>query len=206
MKASSLIGREFAHTTDNKISGTVTDLIFDLSLGEVAFFLVEVTAEAGTAPILFSPVVMALEDGVVKTNVHPDDIAQRVNAAVHRTAVAIDPTDLPSTLIGPFGNTISPSLIAALFNARTAQERPKLPAGSDGVWFTQLKGHAVRAHVADVGHLTDIELDEHLTASEGVEITTPDEVSTIVSPTSIQAKRTADDTLVLTVAQDQAGA
>lgn len=206
MKASSLIGREFAHKTDHTISGTVTDLIFDLSLGEVAFFLVEVTSEEGTAPILFSPVIMALEDGVVKTNAHPDDIAQRVNAAVHRTAVAIDPTDLPSTLIGPFGNTISPSLIAALFNARTAQERPMPPADSDGVWFTQLKGHAVRAHAADVGHLTDIELDDHLVVSEGVEITTPHGASTIILPTSIQAERTANDTFVLTVAQDQAGA
>ena len=206
MKASSLIGREFAHTTDHKISGKVTDLLFDLSLNEVAFFLVEVTAEAGTAPLLFSPVVIVLEDGVVKTNAHPDDIGQRVNAAVHRTAVAIDPTNLPSTLIGPFGNTISPSLIAALFNARTAQERPKPPGDSDGVWFAQLKGHAVHAHVAEIGHLTDIELDGHFVVSQGVEITTPHGASTIIAPTSIQAGRTADDILVLTVAQDQAGA
>jgi hypothetical protein len=46
VKASSLIGREFAHKTDHKISGRVTDLLFGPSLDEVAFFLVEVTGEA----------------------------------------------------------------------------------------------------------------------------------------------------------------
>jgi hypothetical protein len=46
MKASSLIGREFAHKTDHKISGRVTNPLFGPSLDEVAFFLVEVTGEA----------------------------------------------------------------------------------------------------------------------------------------------------------------
>ncbi len=206
MKASALIGRDLVHATDAAISGRVTDLLFDLSLQEVVFFLVEITAEAGTASLLFSPVVMELDDGVIKTNAHPDDIAHRVNAAVHRTSVAIDPTDLPSTLIGPFGNTISPSLIAALFNARTAEERPKPPGDSDGVWFTLLKGHAVRAHVGDVGHLADIHLDDHLTATQNVEIATAEGAATRVAPSNIHAKRSADDTLVLTISQDQAGA
>jgi riboflavin synthase alpha subunit len=71
---------------------------------------------------------------------------------------------------------------------------------------TQLKGHTVHAHVAEIGHLTDIELDGHFVVSQGVEITTPHGVSTIIAPTSIHAGRTADDMLVLTVVQDQAGA
>jgi hypothetical protein len=69
-----------------------------------------------------------------------------------------------------------------LFNARFAQERPKPQGDSDGIWFTQLRGHAVRAHVADVGHLTDTELDGHFVVSQSMEITTPDGVSTIIAP------------------------
>jgi hypothetical protein len=88
----------------------------------------------------------------------------------------------------------------ALFNARIAQEQ----GDTDGVWFTQLRGHAVRAHVADFGHLTVMELDGHFVVSQSMEITTPDGVSSIIAPTITQAERTADDTLVLTVAQDQA--
>lgn len=72
----------------------------------------------------------------------------------------------------------------------------------DGFWFTQLNGHAVRAHIADIRHQTDIELDDHLVLSPSVEVPKPDEVSTIIALTSIEAEQTVNDARVLTFAQD----
>lgn len=201
MKASGLIGMKMVHTTAPDISGEITDILFELSLGNAAFFLADVTTPIGTAPVLFSPTVLVLEDDVIKMSAHPDDVKARVDASIHSTSVAVDPSDLPHMFIGPFGNTFSPSLIAALFNARTATDRPEPPTAKDGVWFGELHNHAVRAHVADIAHVHDIILDEHLAVCEGVELKTHDGGMTVTPPVYIHATRSPDGTLLLSISE-----
>ena len=200
-KASSLIGHKMAHDNDPEITGTVTDILFELSLKKAAFFLADVTTPIGTAPVLLSPTVLALEGDVMEIHAHPDDVRARVDASIHRTKVAIDPSDLPSTFIGPFGNTFSPSMIAALFNARTNDERVTPPAEGDGVWFSELRGMAVRAHVADMGLLSDMILDAQLETCKSVELTTEEGQTKSLSPKNILAERSTDNAFLLSIVQ-----
>ena len=201
MRASGLIGLKMVHTTAPDISGEITDILLELSLKKVAFFLADVTTPSGTAPVLFSPSVLALEDDVIRVSAHPDDIAARVDASIHRSEVPVDPADLPNMFIGPFGNTFSPSMIAALFNARTRVDRPDPPTATDGVWFVELHNHAVRAHVADIGHVDDIILDDHLAVCEGVELKIPDGGKTVTPPSGIHAGRSPDGALLLSISE-----
>ncbi|WP_342069835.1 hypothetical protein [Yoonia algicola] len=197
MNASTLIGRKMTHATDTEIVGEVTDILFDRSLKAPAFVLASITTARGTAPVLFSPAVLALDDEAIRISAHPDDIAARVDATIDATNVAVAPGDLPSTFIGPFGNAFSPSMIAALFNARTASERPDPPTDGDGVWFSELLGTPVRAHVSDIGHVSDMIFDDHFTVCEGVEIKTYEQQATIALTKDLQVKRTPDGTLLL---------
>ncbi len=203
MKVSDLIGMKMVHTTAPEITGNITDVLFGFSLQEAAFFLADVTTRSGTAPVLFSPSVLVLERNILKISAHPDDVAAPVDASMHRTTVAVDPADLPSTFIGPFGNTFSPSMIAALFNARTAVEQTEPPMQHDGVWFSELQNHPVRAHVADIGHVGDMVLDDHFLRCEGIEITTTDGTTKTVSSAAINAARSSDNTLLLTIVQPE---
>ena len=174
MKASQLIGQKIAHATDPTISGEVTDILFNLDLSQAVYLMADVTTPDGTAPLMISPVVLGPqdEDRLVTTG-HPEDIAQRMQAARHRSTLAVDPSDLPSTLIGPFGNTISPALMAALFNARSGKGGiAGAEVKGNGVWWSTLQNHAVRAHVADVGRISEIHLDEGMSHVTGVVLTT----------------------------------
>ena len=201
MKVSDLIGLKMAHTTASGITGEITDVLFDLSLNEAVFLLADITTPQGTAPVLFSPTVLVLNDDVMEISAHPDDVMARVDASIHRTKVPIDPTDLPSTFIGPFGNTFSPSMIAALFNARTNADNSTPPVEKDGVWFSELNGHAIRAHVADVGHVTDLVLDDHFTACTGVEMATVDGAKTLNPPAGVLVQRSGDHALLVSIVQ-----
>ncbi len=127
MKAASSIGNDLVHTTDRSVTGTITDIVFDTSLGKSEFYLADVATEVGTAPLLFSSSVLIPDGDAVKTSARPEDIAGRVKSTTARLPVPVDPGDLPSSLIGPFGNTIAPSMLAALFNARNGSDRPELP-------------------------------------------------------------------------------
>ena len=199
MKASQLIGHKMAHTTATDIAGEVTDILFDMSLREVAFYLADITTPAGIAPVLFSPSVLVLDDGVLKISAHPDDIAARHDVSLHRQKVALDVGDLPSTFVGPFGNTFSPAMIAAMFNARTDVGRPTPPMTGDGLWFTELKGRALRAHVGDVGHIKDVIFDDHFTLCEGIEIATFEGQSLVTPAANIRSERGPDDALLLSI-------
>lgn len=201
MKASALIGLKMVHTTAPDITGEVTDVLFELSLKEAVFLLADVTTPKRTAPVLFSPSVLVMEEGMMKINAHPGDVMARVDASVHSTKVPIDPADWPSTFIGPFGNTFSPRMIAALFNARTSANKPTPPMEEDGVWFSELDGHAIRAHVADVGHVSDLILDDHFTVCEGVEVATADGGTMVNPPAGLVAHRSGDNTLLLSIVQ-----
>jgi len=201
MKTSTLIGRQMVHTTDHGITGEVTDVLLDISLQEVVFLLVDVVMALGRAPVLFSPTVLVLDGEVLKTSAHPDDIGVRHDASFHRMKVPVNPSDLPNTFVGPFGNTFSPSMIMALFNARTGAETSKPQMQEHGVWFTELRGRAVRAHVGDVGHIRDVILDAGLKTCEAVEIVTPSDQSQMCTPQSLHVRRLPDDTLVLSISQ-----
>ncbi|EBA11160.1 hypothetical protein [Roseobacter sp. CCS2] len=202
MKATHLIGHDLHHTTDPDIAGKITDIVFDQSLKEAAYFLAEITAPAATATILLSPTVLNLVDDKIEISASAEDIAERIDASIRRTSVDVDPTALPSTLIGPFGNTMSPSLIAALFNARTGPEKVKAPIEGGGVWFTDLKGHAVRAHVADIGHVSDVALRPDLTTCDVIEVAAFDGDHMTLPPANIQSGQSADGGLLLSVRQD----
>lgn len=201
MKASTLIHLKMVHPTAPDITGEITDILFALSLKEAVFLLADVTTPRGTAHVLFSPTVLVLEEGIMKISAHPDDVIARVDAAIERTKVPIDPADLPSAFIGPFGNTFSPSMIAALFNARTNEEQATPPTREDGVWFSELEGHAVQAHVANVGHVSNLVLDDHFSQCKGIEITSSDGATTVIPPAGLVAQRSGDDALLLSIVQ-----
>jgi len=202
MKASELITMTLRHATEDGTSGEVTDILFDNALARSEFVLADITTSLGTAPVLFGPSVLTPKDGILTITAHPDDISARVDASIHRTEVSVDPTDLPSTFIGPFGNTFSPSMIAALFNARTSDTEPRPVEGSeDGIWFTTLKGKPVRAHVSSVGHVHDVIVDESLTTCEAIEVAIGATEGRMVPPTSIQTGRAPDGALVLNITQ-----
>lgn len=204
MKTTDIIGRELHHATAKDITGKITDVFFDISLKEASFILADVTTPRGTAPVLFSPVVLALDAEGIVTTALADDILARHDASMNRTAVPVDPTELPSTVVGPFGNTLSLSMIAALFNARVDGGKPDIPGDLDGVWITALLDHPVRAHVADIGHVADILLDEGLTHTQNVLIKTVAGEFGETPPEAVTVTKTADGQLVVTICQDAA--
>ena len=199
MKTSQQIGKQMKHATNPEVIGTVTDVLFDMALGNVAYMLGEMTTPNGSAPVLFDPAVLAIEDDVVIIHEHPDDVNARVDAVIHKTDVSVDPSDLPTMFIGPFGNTFSPSMIAALFNARSASPRPPAPMDAGGVWMSELQNQAIRAHVSDVGRVNDVMLDDQFTVVTGIAITAADGDDKIIAPDLIAAERAADSNLLLTV-------
>ncbi|KQB96057.1 hypothetical protein AL073_12425 [Loktanella sp. 1ANDIMAR09] len=202
MKTKNLIGLKLHHATAKDITGKITDVLFDLSLREVVFMMADVTTPRGTAPVLFSPVVLKLDKEGIVTTALSDDILARHDASMNRTAVPVDPADLPSTFVGPFGNTLSLSMIAALFNARVDGGKPDIPGDHDGVWMTELLDHPVRAHVADIGHVADILLDEGLMRIQNVLIKTFAGEVGETPPEAVTVTKTADGQLVITVSQD----
>jgi hypothetical protein len=204
MKTTNLIGLKLHHATAKDITGKITDVLFDSSLKEAGFIMADVTTPRGTAPVLFSPVVMSLDDEGIITTALPDDILARHEASMNRATLAVDPSDLPSTLVGPFGNTFSLSMIAALFNARVDGDKPDIPGDHDGVWMTELLDHPVRAHVADIGHVADMLLDEGLTHTQNVLIKTFAGAFGETPPEAVTVTKTADGQLVITISQDAA--
>ncbi|SIT90281.1 hypothetical protein SAMN05421665_3051 [Yoonia rosea] len=202
MKTTNLIGLKLHHATAKDITGKITDVLFDLSLKEAVFMMADVTTPRGTAPVLFSPVVLKLDKEGIVTTALSDDILARHDNSMNRTAVPVDPADLPSTFVGPFGNTLSLSMIAALFNARVNGGKPDIPGDHDGVWMTELLDHPVRAHVADIGHVADILLDEGLTRTQNVVIKTFAGEVGETPPQAVTITKTADGQLVITISQD----
>lgn len=201
MKVSELIGLDMVHTTAPHIKGKITDVLFPFSLQDAVFFLADITTSDAMAPVLFSPTVLALEDDTFKIGAHPDDVIARVDASTQRTEVALDPADVPSTFIGPFGNTFSPSLIAALFNARTGNPNPERPKEAEGVWFSELQGSGVRAHVAPVGVVKDINLDAHCMRCETIQIEMADGAERLLPPAAFHTTRGPDGAALLALVQ-----
>lgn len=202
MKTTDLIGLKLRHAVSEDITGEITDVLFDMSLKEVGFILIDITIPRGTAPVLFSPRVLSFDEGIVTTTAHADDILARHTASMNRASVLVDPADLPSTFVGPFGNTFSLSMIAALFNARVGNSKPKAGADKDGVWMTELLGHAVRAHVADIGHVADMLLDDQFTQTQKVLIKTFADEFGESPPEALTVTRAPDGQLIVTISQD----
>ncbi len=204
MKTTDLIGLPLRHATAEDITGKITDVLFDMSLQEVGFVLIDVTAPRGTAPVLFSPHVLAFDDGVITTSAHADDILARHDASMNRTDVPVDPADLPSTFVGPFGNTFSLSMIAALFNARFGTAKPTEGDQQVGIWISELLDHPVRAHVADIGYLSDILLDDGFARTQNILIKTFAGEFGESPPEALTVTRASDGQLNITISQDAA--
>ncbi|PJI84467.1 hypothetical protein BC777_3527 [Yoonia maricola] len=204
MKTTDLIGLKLRHATAKDITGQITDVLFDMSLKEVGFVLIDVTTPRGTAPVLFSPHVLAFNDGCITATAHADDILARHDASMNRASVPVDPADLPSTFVGPFGNTFSLSMIAALFNARFGGAKPAVHEQQDGVWMSELRDHAVRAQVADIGHVADVLLDDQFTHVKTVLIKMFADAFGESPPEAFTVTRAADGQLTVTISQDAA--
>lgn len=204
MKTTDLIGLSLRHATAEDITGKITDVLFDMSLQEVGFVLIDVTTPRGTAPVLFSPHVLALDDGAITTTAQAEDILARHDASMNRTDVPVDPSELPSTFVGPFGNTFSLSMIAALFNARFGAAKPAVGDQQDGIWMTELLEHPIRAHVADIGHLADLLLDDGFTRTQNVLIKTFANEFGESPPEALTVTRAPDGQLNIKISQDAA--
>ncbi|SFS05004.1 hypothetical protein [Yoonia litorea] len=199
VNASDLIGQHVEHASETAITGTVRDILFSENLRDVLFFLVETKSEDATAPLLFSPSMLDRRenDGMV-TAAHPDDLRQQVAATAPRAALPLDVSDLPSTLIGPFGNTISPMMMAALFNSRSKADRPPLPGGEAmGLWLTELKDTPLRAHVGEVGKIVDVILSDAMDIVEQLSIERAGEDPVVLPHGAVRSWRSADDQLLL---------
>jgi len=204
MKTTDLIGLSLRHATAEDITGKITDVLFDMSLQEVGFVLIDVTTPRGTAPVLFSPHVPALDDGAITTTAQADDILARHEASMNRTDVPVDPSELPSTFVGPFGNTFSLSMIAALFNARFGAAKPAVGDQQGGIWMTELLDHPIRAHVADIGHLADLLLDDGFTRTQNVLIKTFANEFGESPPEALTVTRAPNGQLNIKISQDAA--
>lgn len=199
MKATSIIGSTFKHATDPSIQGSVVDVLVDLPNSRCDFVLISVESDKGGAELLFSPAVLFADAEGVTTTAHPDDIAERVATAMARAHVEVNPADLPLSVIGPFGNTISPAMIAALFNSRWAEETRPEVSESGGFWFSTLIDHPVMAHVTEVGRVSDLDLDDHLTVVTAVMLSTPHDGVKLIKPELLTVKPVAESGVMLKV-------
>jgi len=202
MLASQLIDTRFHHVSDADISGRITDILIDDTLDDVLFLFAEVTTTEGTAPLFISPSVMNWHAGELQISAEADNVAERVRNVISKNDVQIDYTDLPSTLIGPFGNTISPAMIAAIFNRNRGFDTPRPPdEARDGLLFSELKGVGISAHVGVFGHVTDMVLLDSLKQISGLCLTTSDEEITTFLPEQVNVDRSADGQLLLSAHQ-----
>ncbi len=202
VSVTSLIDRPIAHAQTDDITGHITDVVLAADLSHLAFLLVAVETQAGRAPLLFSPTMVFEDDGVLKTSAHPDDILARVEASLARTDVAVNPADLPSVLIGPFGNAVSPSLLAALFNNRSNTDRPELPdSRGKAIWFLHLRGTPVWAHLAHIGAIHDFELDEDLAAVGEIILRNDAGKEIRLPPSQLESHLSAEGKIVVTYSE-----
>ena len=199
MRVTELMGLKLVHNATSDITGEILDIVFRASLEEAEFFLVDVKTSAGTAPILIGPTVLTMVNGQLTLSAHEDDVRSRVAASIERADVPVDPSHLPNTVIGPFGNTFSPTMMAALFNRRRGIDRTALAVEESGVWFSELQDHAVCAHLANIARVKDVVLDDGLLRCDQIELATTDGSPKITTPAEIHVTRAPDDALVLSI-------
>lgn len=163
MNLSMLLNCAVTNVADPSFDAKVADVVLRESLDEVVWLLLDVTTDDGVRPLFLGPEALAAGDEGLTIATAPDILADQMGDIVSEP----DPRDFPVIVVGPFGNTVAPSMMAALVAARLREARPKaeLPETQDSdaiVWFTELKDAPIRAHVGEMARLKDIIVDKSL--------------------------------------------
>ena len=199
MNVSSLIDAAVTHAHDGALEGKIVDLLFDLPLTRAEFVLVDVTDEVGTAPLLLTADAVDLVEAVIKLRGDPDDTRKRLQASIADTTPLIDLTHLPHIVIGPFGNAISPSMLAALFNRRQGRDLTALPeGGTSAVWFSELRDLPIDFHISRAGRIEDVVLHTHSTEVSHIACQSTDGGSFALRTAELTVSRNAQAALIAT--------
>ncbi|MEY1556373.1 hypothetical protein AB3Y40_12140 [Yoonia sp. R2331] len=199
MKVSELIDQPVGHAHDPALKGEIKDVMFDLPVTQVQMFLIEMMGKEGSAPLLVTADSVDLAEGAIKLRGDPDEMRQKLQDIVARTAPLIDLTTLPNVVVGPFGNAISPSMMAALFNRRQGRDLTALPNGDPAaVWFSELSDLPVDCHVSRVARITDVLLEGHGSGVRQIVCGGADDTAPAVSNAELTITRNAQYDLTAT--------
>lgn len=144
-------------------AGLCLDALIDVAEGHVAYFLLEVSGDAGPVPALIAPKHVIWSDQALVLDISEADLATATEKGAPPEAQPVDLTALPPLLIGPFGNTVAPAMFGALYNSiagRNRTPRPNVDAQHAAWhWFEDLQGRPVFDERGDVGSLRSLTLD-----------------------------------------------
>lgn len=170
MKASQLVGTSLVHDGTVQSAGTITDIAVEPGRDTIPHILVDVASDTGgVTPVLFAGSVVRLRDGALRMTLTEAELASRLEEAeAQRRADAeedggegagLDPRMMPPVVVGPFGYTIAPALMASLLSARLEKtERPDLPRNA-AAWVSQISGQPAFDASGELGTLEDFEID-----------------------------------------------
>ena len=162
MKLSTMLTSTVSHAGDGTPAGTLTDIVIDPETRRPTHYVVDVATDGAVAPVFFDPETIELSAGFVATTASPEAVASKRDEALEKGEGAAPLEDMPPLATGPFGNTISPLMMAALSTGRgqTGSNPPK-PPREGTYFFTRLVGLPVFDVGADLGTLQDVVLHPH---------------------------------------------
>lgn len=169
MNMNTLIGKDL-HLLDAhedmpcEVIGTVDDVLLDLETRHLLYLRVQTGNSFEDAPLLLGMNRLTFRGNTLCTTLDQTamDIA-RTEAASPKPG-PLDPARLPAILTGPFGNTVSPRMMATVVNARLNEREEAChqmpdPAGPGWRFFTDLQEIPVLGTRGPIGPLQDLEVD-----------------------------------------------
>ena len=148
------------HANEPDRIGTVSDAILDIPERRVAYWQLDIGNRSGSAPVLVSARKSRLLDNTLRIDLPQDVLDSARSRGLSGQEDAADLQTLPDIITGPFGYTISPSMMGALFNAwrrRRRIERMPIPKGAPDGWLraSDLPGKPLFGSGGEIGSVTD---------------------------------------------------
>jgi sporulation protein YlmC with PRC-barrel domain len=175
MKARQLIGQSLYHAETDTDAGQVVDLAIEPGGKPVLHLLADIAAPEGLTPVLFTGGLIRVENGRLCLDLSEGELSERVATAREDAPPPHpDASALPPLLIGPFGHSIAPAMMAALISERAMPSpRPDLPRDA-AVWLSHMEGQPVFDMSGELGTFEDVEIDTARFICTDIAIQQPD--------------------------------
>ncbi len=159
MNLSKLLKHPIVLRSDDKPAGDVWDVAIHPANHQVLGILSELEMQKGRALCFLPHGRLEQRDRVLVFNACAEELNEFSVNNTYGKDQAVSLENLPPVVVGPFGYTVSPSMMAAVLNAQLKGTDHGASAPGNGVWFSELIDLPVFDASGEIGHCKDIVLD-----------------------------------------------
>ena len=157
----SKISRLVARMADGAAAGQIVGAILDIPGRRIAYWLVDLDRRGGGAPVWVSAARARIDGEAVIVDAAPEALDRARDRARAREDDSVDLRALPDLVTGPFGYTVSPSMMAAFLGSwlkRRHNDDIPIPAGAPDGWVRarDVLGKPVFGPGGEIGTLVDV--------------------------------------------------